>query len=107
VLFAKEEAVTEPVNISTCWSQRTGLTSTAIFQLWKAALKDDENLLNEAIVAVYEQMMSLNQPRAEQVMSLTIRRHRDAKEAFKAMLLAVARRKSTPGVLDWALQKRD
>jgi hypothetical protein len=86
--FAKEEVVTDPVDINASWSQRTGLTSTAIFQLWKAALKDDENLLDEAIAAVHEQMMTLNQPRAERVMVLIIRRHRDAKEAFKAMLVA-------------------
>ncbi len=38
---------------------------------------------------VHEQMTSLDQARAEQVMSLIIRRHRDGKEAFKAMLMAI------------------
>ena len=68
---------------------RVGLSSHAIFRLWKTALKDDETLLDEAIASVHEQMTSLDQARAEQVMSLIIRRHRDAKEAFKAMLMAI------------------
>ena len=34
-------------------------------------------------------MTSLDQARAEQVMSLIIRRHRDAKGVFKAMLMAI------------------
>jgi hypothetical protein len=86
VWYAREEAVTDSVNINASWSQRTGLTPNAIFQLWKAALKDDENLLDELIASTYQQMMSLDQPRAERVMGLIIRRNRDAKEALKAML---------------------
>jgi hypothetical protein len=36
-------------------------------------------------------MMSLDQPRAERVMGLIIRRNRDAKEALKAMLNDLSR----------------
>jgi hypothetical protein len=84
--------MTDPIDINAGRSKRTGLTSNAIFQLWKAALKDDERLLNEMIASVYEQMMSSDQARAERVMSLIIRRHRDANEAFRAMLVVIRTR---------------
>jgi hypothetical protein len=96
-LLAKgKKAVTDPTDINTRWYKRTGLTSNAIFQLWKAALKDDERLLDEAIASVHEQMISLDPVRAEHVIGLIIRRHRDAKEAFKAMLVAIGTRNRPP-----------
>ena len=94
--------MTDPVDLNASWSQRTGLTFNAIFRLWKAALKDDESLLDELIASVHEEMMSLDQPRAEHVMGLIIRRNRDAREALKAMLIAIARRKSSPERTDRA-----
>ena len=87
--------MSDPTDIKARRSKRTVLTSNAIFQLWKAALKDDEELLNAIIASVYEQMMSLNQSHAEQVISLIVRRHRDAKEVFKAMLVAATSRDRT------------
>jgi len=81
--------MTDSIDIKTRLPTRVGLSSHAIFRLWKTALKDDETLLDEAIASVHEQITSLDQARAEQVMSLIIRRHRDAKEAFKAMLMAI------------------
>ena len=81
--------MTDSIDIKTRLPTRVGLSSHAIFRLWKMALKDDETLLDEAIASVHEQMTSLDQARAEQVISLIIRRHRDAKEAFKAMLMAI------------------
>jgi hypothetical protein len=83
--------MTDSTGLPTCLSTRVGLSPHAIFRLWKAALKDDESLLDEAIASVHEQMTSLDQVRTEHVMSLIIRRHRDAKEAFKALLAAVGR----------------
>jgi hypothetical protein len=68
--------------------RRYGLTQDAIFRLWKTAIKDDEKLLDEVIAAVHDQMISFDRERAERVMELIIRRHRDAKDAFKAMLRA-------------------
>jgi hypothetical protein len=44
-------------------------------------------------------MISLDQARAELVMSLIIRRHRDSKKAFKAMLRAI-RTQSPNATLD-------
>ena len=81
--------MTDLIDIKTRLPTRVGLSSHAIFRLWKTALKDDETLLDGAIASVHEQMTSLDQARAEQVVSLIIRRHRDAKEAFKAMLMAI------------------
>ena len=66
--------MTDSIDIKTRLPTRVGLSSHAIFRLWKTALKDDETLLDEAIASVHEQMTSLDQARAEQVMSLIIRR---------------------------------
>jgi hypothetical protein len=68
--------------------RRFGLTQEAIFRLWKTAIKDDEKLLDEAIAAVHDQMISFDRRRAEGVIELIIRRHRDARDAFKAVLRA-------------------
>jgi len=40
--------------------------------------------------------MSLDQARAERVMSLIVRRHCDAKEAFRAMLIAIRTQSRSP-----------
>jgi hypothetical protein len=78
----------EPQNAQGVPPHRSGLTQDAIFRLWKAAIKDDENLLDDAIAAVHDQMISSDRVNAERVIGLIIRRHRDAKDAFKAMLRA-------------------
>jgi hypothetical protein len=54
--------------------KRFGLGRDAIFRLWKAAIKDDERLLDEAIAETYERMVRVDPVRAEEVVSLTIRR---------------------------------
>jgi hypothetical protein len=41
-------------------SKRRGLTSEEIFRVWKAAIKDDEKLLDELIASVHKQMVSLD-----------------------------------------------
>jgi hypothetical protein len=64
----------------------------AIFRLLKTAIKDDEKLVDEAIAAVYDQMISFDRARADQVISLIIRRHREAKVAFKTLLSDVSER---------------
>jgi hypothetical protein len=65
--------------------KRFGLAQDAIFRLWKAALKDDEGLLDEVIKATYDRMIRRDPVRAEQMMSLIIRRHRDGGQALKDM----------------------
>ena len=77
-------------------SKPKGLTPDAIFRVWKAAIKDDEKLLDELIASVHEQMMSVDQAAAERVMSLIIRRHCNAKAAFKAMLIALRTQSRSP-----------
>jgi hypothetical protein len=66
--------------------KRFGLARDAIYRLWKAALKDDEGLLDEVIKATYDRMMRLDPMRAEQVMSLIIRRHRDGRRALRKVI---------------------
>jgi hypothetical protein len=65
---------------------RFGLTKGALVRLWRNAIKDDDKLVDEAIQDVYDRTMSFDRERAEVVMSLIIRRHRDAQRAFKALL---------------------
>jgi hypothetical protein len=66
--------------------RHSGLTKDEIFQLWRAALKDDDRLIDEVIQRVYDEMISFDRERAETVMSLTIRRNREAGRAFRSLL---------------------
>jgi hypothetical protein len=66
--------------------KRFGLAQDAIYRLWKAALRDDEGLLDELIKATYDRMIRRDSMRAEQVMSLIIRRHRDGRRALRKMI---------------------
>jgi hypothetical protein len=84
--------MTEAHNVRATISDRFGLTHDAIFRLLKTAIKDDEQLVDEAIAAVYDQMISFDRARADQVISLIIRRHREAKDAFKTLLSDVSKR---------------
>jgi hypothetical protein len=78
--------MTEAHNVRATISDRFGLTHDAIFRLLNTAIKDDEKLVDEAIAAVYDQMISFDRARADRVISLIIRRHREAKDAFKTLL---------------------
>ena len=60
--------------------------TTRYSELLNTAIKDDEKLVDEAIAAVYDQMISFDRARANQVISLIVRRHREAKDAFKTLL---------------------
>jgi hypothetical protein len=44
--------------------KRFGLGRDAVFRLWKAAIKDDEGLLDEAIAQTYERMLRIHQGEA-------------------------------------------
>jgi hypothetical protein len=66
--------------------RRYGLQPDAIFRLWKSALKDDDSLLDEAITAAYDRMTAADPARAEEVISLIIRRQRGARSAFRNVL---------------------
>jgi hypothetical protein len=78
--------MTEAQNTQGIVPHRFGLTQEAIFRLWTTAIKDDQELVDDAISAVYEQMISFDRARAERVISLIIRRHREARGAFKSLL---------------------
>ena len=66
--------------------KRFGLAQDAIYRLWKAALRDDDGLLDELIKATYDRMIRRDPIRAEQVMGLIIRRHRDGRRALRKMI---------------------
>jgi hypothetical protein len=51
--------------------KRFGLGRDAIFQLWKAPIKDDERLLDEAIAETYERMVRVDPARAELAVQLS------------------------------------
>jgi hypothetical protein len=72
--------------------KRFGLAQDAIYRLWKTALKDDEGLLDEVIKATYDRMIRRDPIRAEQMMSLIIRRHRDGRQALRDMITERASR---------------
>jgi hypothetical protein len=65
---------------------RFGLTEATLFFLWKAALKDDRKLIDQIIEKIYDDMISFDRQRAETVMALAVRRHRDAKASLQALL---------------------
>jgi hypothetical protein len=66
--------------------KRYGLEPDAIFRLWKSALKDDDRLLDEAITAAYDRMTTTDPARAQEVISLIIRRQKGARQAFRNVL---------------------
>jgi len=74
-------------------SHRVGLTHDAIYRLWKMAIKDDETLLDEAVANLYADIVSFDRARAERVISLIIRRHRVSRDAFKALLNDLSKRR--------------
>jgi hypothetical protein len=84
--------------------KRFGLGRDAIFRLWKAAIKDDERLLDEAIAETYERMVRVDPVRAEEVVSLTIRRptvsrtgRQTGKQGLQGMHAGDGRKVAPPG----------
>jgi hypothetical protein len=73
---ASERGSSEAVNANAALHRHFGLTEDEIFRLWRAALKDDDGLVDDAIQKVYDDMTSFDRERAEAVMSMTIRRNR-------------------------------
>jgi hypothetical protein len=73
-------------NANATLHRHSGLTEDEIFHLWRAALKDDDRLVDEVIQKVYDDMMSFDRERTETVMSLTIRRNSEAGRAFRSLL---------------------
>jgi hypothetical protein len=73
-------------NVNATPHRHSGLTEEEIFQLWRAAFKDDDRLIDEVIQRAYDDMISFDRERAETVMSLTIRRHSEAERALRSLL---------------------
>jgi hypothetical protein len=57
------------------------------------AIKDDEKLLDEAVANLYADIVSFDRARAERVISLIIRHHRESRDAFKALLNDLSKRR--------------
>jgi hypothetical protein len=72
--------------------RRFGLGREAFFRLWKAAVKDDEALLDDALAAAYDRMMRVDPERADEVMTLIIRRQKGARQAFRDILARIKAR---------------
>ena len=67
-------------------ARRSGLTDEQVFRLWRAAVKDDGDLVDAVIQKVYDGMIAFNSERAEEVMELTVRRNITARREFRSLL---------------------
>jgi hypothetical protein len=82
----QEDVMTRLGKADATLHHHSGLTKDEIFHLWRAALKDDDRLIDAVIQKVYDDMMSFDCEQAEIVMSLIIRRHSEAGRAFRSLL---------------------
>jgi hypothetical protein len=62
------------------------LTAEQVFRLWRCAIKDDEQLVDELIERVYQNILAFNDKRAESVIELMCRRSMAARWAFHTLL---------------------
>ena len=74
------------VNMSNTPYKYPSLTGDMLFRLWRAAVKDDETLVEEMIRGMYEAMMAFDRERAEGAMDLTVRRSPTAGDTFRSLL---------------------
>ena len=77
-----------PKNLSTILRRvrRSSLTKEQLFRLWRAAIKDDDKLVDELVQKVYDDMIAFNRERSEGVMELIARRNVAAQCAFQCLL---------------------
>jgi hypothetical protein len=70
------------------WSapQHPSLTPEQVFRLWRCAIKDDEELVDELIERLYENIVAFDCKRAESVIALIVRRSLSARWAFRSLL---------------------
>jgi hypothetical protein len=68
------------------YMRRSALTEEQVFRLWRAAIKDDDRLVDQVIQKVHDDMISFDRDRAEDVMELIVRRDRTASDAFRDFL---------------------
>ena len=81
---------------------RPALTNEQVFRLWRCAIKDDDSLVDELILQVYENIVTFDRKRAECVMELMIRRSAAAGRAFRSLLNDTALNRRTVGVPPFA-----
>jgi len=62
------------------------LTADELTALWRAAIKDDERLVDNVIQAVYDDLIAFDRDRAKAVMELMVRREPSSGGAFRALL---------------------
>jgi hypothetical protein len=74
------------VNLSDTPYKYRMLTGDMLFRLWRAAIKDDDTLVEEMIHGMYEAMMAFDRERAERAMDLTVRRSPTAGVTFRSLL---------------------
>jgi hypothetical protein len=55
--------------------RRSILTKDQVFRLWRCAIKDDDELVDNLIQHTYEDIIAFDCARAECAMGLIIRRH--------------------------------
>jgi hypothetical protein len=84
----QEDEMTEtaPRGRTTLRASRTSLTKDQIFRLWEAAIKDDDNFVDEIIRKVYDDMTAFDSERRDIVIDLTVRRHKIAGDEFRTLL---------------------
>jgi hypothetical protein len=66
--------------------RHSALTPEQVFRLWRCAIKDDEELVDELIERVYENILAFSDKRAESVIELMCRRSIAARWAFHTLL---------------------
>jgi hypothetical protein len=66
------------------------LSEEQIFRLWCAAIKDDENQVDDIIRHVYRDMTKYNRERFEEILYLTITRDVGAERALAELLKDIA-----------------
>jgi hypothetical protein len=66
--------------------RRSALSREQVFRLWRCAVKDDDDLVDEVIQQVYENIIAFDCERAESVIELIVRRNLAAGCAFRSLL---------------------
>jgi hypothetical protein len=66
--------------------RRSNLTKEQVFRLWRCAIKDDDQLVDEMIHHVYEDIVAFDCKRATSVMDLIVRRNLAAGWALQSLL---------------------
>ena len=62
------------------------LSAEELFELFRAAIKDDDRIINSIIQTVCDDLMNYDAERARAVMELLVRREPLARSAFQALL---------------------